>query len=389
MIDDHDRYHNPQKHSRDNKPLAAIKKDSGFYLTTFIADHAIECLQEHATQYPEQPFFHCVTFTAPHFPLHALPQDIAKYAQTYTVGWDAIRQSRSSKQQSLGLIGSGLSELEPSIGPPYDFPEAIKKLGAGEVNRELPWSDLTEAQKSFQAAKMAVHAAMIDRMDIEIGRILQQLKSMNKFDDTLIMFLSDNGASAEIMVRGDGHDSTAAVGSADTFACLGPGWSKAANTPFRRHKTWVHEGGISTSMIAHWPRGIRARNEIRSRPCHVIDIVPTILELAGGPWPSNVKDQSAIPADLRGESFLDCLAGTQAGERKNPLWWLHEDNKALLEGHYKLVAAKGEPWQLYDLSSDRTEMHDLAQREPELVKRLSARWEAMLDEMKNLRTKTK
>ncbi len=286
VIEDHDRFHNPKKHLKDNKPLPPVDKDSGFYLTTYIADHAIECLKEHASDHADQPFFHCLTFTAPHFPLHALPQDIAKYAKTYQVGWDAVRANRYAKQGTLGLNKSPLAELEPSIGPPYDFPEALKKLGSGEVNRELPWQELNQLQQEFQAAKMAVHAAMIDRMDIEIGRVIDQLRAMNKLDDTLILFLSDNGASAEIMVRGDGHDPNVPVGAADSFVCLGPGWSKAANTPFRRHKTWVHEGGISTSMIAHWPRGIKQTGAWRSRPGHVIDVVPTILELAGGTWPA-------------------------------------------------------------------------------------------------------
>ncbi len=156
---------------------------------------------------------------------------------------------------------------------------------------------------------MAVHAAMIDRMDIEIGRVIDQLRAMNKLDDTLILFLSDNGASAEIMVRGDGHDPNVPVGAADSFVCLGPGWSKAANTPFRRHKTWVHEGGISTSMIAHWPRGIKQTGAWRSRPGHVIDVVPTILELAGGTWPAQSEGLPIMDPALRGESFLGCLTG--------------------------------------------------------------------------------
>ena len=384
VIEDHDRFHNPQKHLKDNKPLPAVKPDSGFYLTTFIADHAIECLQEHASSYPDQPFFHCLTFTAPHFPLHALPQDIARYANTYQAGWDVIRQNRYAKQRSLALISSPLSPLEPDIGPPYDFPEAIKKLGAGEVNRELAWSDLTEEQRKFQAAKMAVHAAMIDRMDIEIGRVIDQLKTMNNFDDTLIMFLSDNGASAEIMVRGDGHDPAVPVGAAGSFVCLGPGWSKAANTPLRRHKTWVHEGGISTSMIAHWPRGIKTAGGWRARPSHVIDIVPTILELAGGQWPARVEELPEMNSDLRGQSFLSTLTGDSDQPRSEPLWWLHEGNRALRQGQWKVVAAKNESWQLYDLTTDRAETHDVASEQPDRLKELVAKWESITTSMKKL-----
>ena len=168
-------------------------------------------------------------------------------------------------------------------GPPYDNPDVLKLLGPGEVNRPLPWDSLTDEQRAFQAAKMAIHAAMVDRMDREIGRVLDQLRTMGVFEDTLIFFLSDNGASAEIMVRDDGHDPAAPAGSSGTHLCLGPGWSTVANTPFRRHKTWVHEGGIATPLIVHWPSGIRARGELRRDAGHVIDIVPTIRELAGAP----------------------------------------------------------------------------------------------------------
>ena len=164
------------------------------------------------------------------------------------------------------------------------------------MNRPLPWKDLTAEQREFQANKMAVHAAMVDRMDREIGRVLAQLQAMGALDNTLIFFLSDNGASAEIMVRGDGHDPHAECGTGATFLSLGPGWSSLCNTPFRRHKTWVHEGGISTPLIVHWPKGIAARGELRHTPGHVIDLVPTILEAAGGKRPAKWDGKPVPPA---------------------------------------------------------------------------------------------
>jgi arylsulfatase len=167
------------------------------------------------------------------------------------------------------------------VGPPYHNPDALEILGAGEVNRPLPWEALTPEQRKFQIEKMAIHAAMIESMDQQVGRILAQLEAMGVVDDTLVLFASDNGASAEIMVRGEGHDPLAPPGSRKTFVCLGPGWSSCANTPFRRHKTWVHEGGIATPWIVHWPRGVSAKGELRTQPVHVIDVVPTVLELAG------------------------------------------------------------------------------------------------------------
>ena len=220
---------------------------------------------------------------------------------------------------------------------------------------------------------MAIHAAMVDRMDREIGRIIAQLKAMGAFDNTLILFASDNGASAEIMVRHGGHDPQAPPGSAATYLCLGPGFSSACNTPFRRHKTWVHEGGISTPLIAHWPKGITAGNELRHTPAHVIDIVPTVLELAGVEKPKAWKGQP-IPA-APGRSLVPAFASDTPIARDS-LWWLHEGHRAIRVGDWKLVAAKGDPWELYDLKTDRAEQHNLAAKLPDKVKELEQAWQA-------------
>ncbi len=195
-----------------------------------------------------QPFFLYLAFNSPHFPLHAPPEDIARYRGRYQEGWETVRADRWKRIQELGLVHGRLSDVERDVGPPYHFPDALKTLGPAEVNRPVPWTSLTDEQHAFQATKMSIHAAMVNRMDREIGRVLDQLRAMGAFEDTLIVFLSDNGASAEIMVRDDGHDPSASPGSADTHLCLGPGWSTVANTPFRRHKTWVHEGGIATPL---------------------------------------------------------------------------------------------------------------------------------------------
>ena len=219
---------------------------------------------------------------------------------------------------------------------------------------------------------MAIHAAMVDRMDREIGRVLAQLRAMGALDNTLVFFLSDNGASAEIMVRGDGHDPNAECGTGATFLSIGPGWSSLANTPFRRHKTWVHEGGISTPLIVHWPRGIAARGELRHTPGHVIDLVPTILEVAGGKRSEPRGGQPVPPAP--GKSLVPLFAkdGTVTHDS---LWWLHEGNRALRAGDWKIVAAgKDSPWELYDLSTDRSETKDLAADRPDKVRPLAAIW---------------
>jgi arylsulfatase len=375
-LQDQGRFFNPTKHWLDDKPLPPVKKDSGFYATTELADRAIEFLKEHAEQHGGRPFFQYLAFAAPHFPLHALPQDIAKYEERYGIGWGAVRARRYDRIRELGLLGSELSAVERDLGPPYDFPAALKILGGGEINRPLAWDSLTSEQQTFQSKKMAIHAAMIDRMDQEIGRVIAQIRAMGQLDNTLILFLSDNGASAEIMVRDDGHDPQAAPGSAATYLCLGPGWSNTSNTPFRRHKTWTHEGGISTPLIVSWPAGIRARGELRNSPGHVVDLVPTLMHLAG------LATAQKIPA-APGKDLTGTFTDDQKIEREF-LWWFHDDHKAIRVGDWKLVAAKGKPWSLYDLSKDRAEAHDVSSEHPELVKELAEKWNRQLAESKAL-----
>jgi len=371
--------------SIDDVPITPRADEKGYYATIATADHAIGCLREHAAKHADKPFLHYIPFIAPHFPLHALPEDIAKYRDKYLVGWDAMRESRFARQNEMGLTSTELSKLEREVGPPYAFPDAMEKLGSGEVNRPLPWSELTDEQRRFQATKMAIHAAMVDRMDQEIGRILTQLREMGAYEDTLIFFASDNGASAEIMVRNGGHDPKADPGSAATYLCLGPGFSSACNTPHRRHKTWVHEGGISTPLIVHWPKGISAKNELRHTPAHMIDIVPTMLELAGIEKPKEWKGE-AIP-EAPGKSLVPAFARDESIARES-LWWLHEGNRAVRAGDWKLVAAEGNPWELYDLSKDRAEQHNLAAQMPEKVKELEQLWQRQTDSFAALTEKT-
>ncbi|MFT5110308.1 MAG: arylsulfatase A-like enzyme, partial [Pseudoalteromonas tetraodonis] len=271
--------------------------------------------------------------------------------------------------------------VERDLGPPYHLPDSLKKLGDDEVNRPLAWKTLTPSQQKFQAKKMAIHAAMVDRMDREIGRVIDQIRVMGQFDNTLILFLSDNGASAEIMVRGDGHDRKAAPGSAATYLCLGPGWSTTCNTPFRRHKTWTHEGGIATPLIASWPAGIRARGEIRRSVGHVVDIVPTILDLAGVRAPETIAGKK-VPLSP-GKNLAPALRDEVPVERDS-LWWLHDDHRAIRVGDWKLVAPKGEAWELYDLSKDRAEQNDLSAQHPKRVREMAAKWKLQLENAREL-----
>jgi arylsulfatase len=363
----------------DDQPIAVAVDETSYYATSATVDHALQCLREHPSG---QPFFHYLAFIAPHFPLHALPEDIERYRDRYVAGWEALRQERYAKQKEIGLVQTPLSALEPEVGPPYAFPDAITKLGPGEVDRPLPWAELTDEQRRFQATKMAIHAAMVDRMDREIGRLLDYLKSSGQLENTIIFFASDNGASAEIMVRHGGHDPNAAPGSAGSYLCLGPGFSSAANTPFRRHKTWVHEGGIATPLIVHWPAGISAKGELRHSPAHLIDIVPTVLEAAAISKPAIWENQPLPPAP--GRSLVPAFAQDTTIARDS-LWWLHEGNRAIRVGDWKLVAAKGEPWALYDLSKDRAESTNLIAAHPEVAADLEKRWNAQVEAMQALR----
>jgi arylsulfatase len=385
LLEDHDRYFAPRRHTEDDKPLPPVTADAGYYSSTAIADYAIKCLKEHAEKYSQQPFFAYVAFLAPHFPLQAPAQDVARYRDKYLRGWDTMRQERWQRMRNLGIGGSSLSAIERDLGPPYAFPEDLKKLGANELNRPLLWTTLEPSQQEFQAGKMAVHAAMVDRMDREIGRVLAQLRAMDAMQDTLILFLSDNGASAEIMVRGDGHDPAAALGSGATFLCLGPGWSSMANAPFRRHKTWVHEGGIATPLIAHWPRGIAARGELRHTPGHIIDLVPTILEAAGGKRFETWGGQPVPPPPGKSLVPLFTKDGTVT---HGSFWWLHEKNRALRVGDWKIVAAgQDSPWELYDLRLDRSELKNLAIEKPEKVRELAEQWTRQMEEYSALARK--
>lgn len=382
-LNDHDRNFYPKNHTEDDKPLPPVEPGTGYFTSTAIADYSIKYLKEHAQKHAGEPFFSYVAFTSPHFPVQAPAEDIAKYKNAYDEGWDALRTRRLARQKELGIFTGTLSTMEREQGPPYAFPEAIKKLGPNEVNRPLEWSTLNADQKAFQAAKMAVHAAMVDRMDAEIGRIVDQLKAMNVLENTIILFVSDNGASAEMMVRGDGHDPSAPAGSGKTFLSIGPGWSSLANTPFRKHKTWVHEGGIATPFIVHWPAGLSAKGEIRHTPAHLIDVVPTLLAAAGT---SVEKSFESSGPPSPGKNLLPSMK-TDVKVDRDHIWWLHEGNRALRSGDWKIVATKAGEWELFNLADDRAETKNLAATMPEKVREMAGIWTKQLDAFKTLAAK--
>lgn len=384
-LNDHNRHFAPLDHTEDDVKLPPVQAGDGYYSSVAIASHAIKCLKEHAEKFTGQPFFEYMAFTAPHFPVQAPAEDVARYKDKYLGGWDAMRKDRWQRMKGMGIGGSSLSAVEREVGPPYAFPDILKKLGPDEVNRPQPWDTLSAAQREFQATKMAVHAAMVDRMDREIGRVLAQIRAMGAEDNTLVFFLSDNGASAEMMVRGDGHDQSASPGSAATFLSIGPGWSSMANTPFRRHKTWVHEGGISTPLIVRWPKGISAHGELRTTPGHIIDLVPTILEVAGGK-PFETWDGNPVPP-APGKSMVPLFAKDDT-VKHDSLWWFHVGNRALRAGNWKIVSAgKDGPWELYDMSTDRSETNNLATEKPDKVRELAAEWTRQTEQYSSLARK--
>ncbi|HET6249291.1 MAG TPA: arylsulfatase [Tepidisphaeraceae bacterium] len=381
---DTDRYFYPKNHLEDDVRLPPVKPGDGYYTTTAIADHAIKYLKEHEQGHRDQPFFLYLAFTSPHFPLQAPAEDIAKYKGRYDAGWDVMREARWKRMRELGIVDCALSDRDAHTIPSWNLPESAlqKRIGPGEVGYAVPWNSLTAEQKAFQSAKMSVHAAMVDRMDQEIGRVLQQLSAMGADDNTIVVFLSDNGASAEQIIRGDGEDPAAPVGSAKSFLGIGPGWSTMCNTPLRLHKSWVHEGGISTPLIVRWPQGIAARGELRRNPGHLIDLAPTLLELAGGQWPSAWGDVKVPPPPGKSLAPVFTKDGTVSHDY---FWWFHEGHRAVRVGDWKAVSLGVKaPWELYNLSNDRSEMHDLAKENPEKASELAKLWQQKMDEFREL-----
>ncbi len=363
---------------------APVAQGEPYYSTVAIADHAIRCLELHQKHHGNAPFFQYVAFYSPHFPLHALQRDIDAYRDAYLEGWDVIRKRRWQRMKQMGIVKCPLSDREESIIPSWNFkPQRLEEqIGPGEAPFAVAWDTLTDQQKKFQAGKMAIHAAMITRMDAEIGRIVRQLQKMGAYENTLILFASDNGASAEQIIRGDKHDKSAPPGSGKSYLCLGPGWSTAANTPWRLHKHWNHEGGISSPLIAHWPQGITAKGQLRHDPSHFIDIAPTILELAGGKWPQTYH---GVPMPEHPGKSLTPAFAKNGSVKHDALWWCHGGNQAIRIGDWKLTMRVGNQgkWELYNLDVDRSETNDLSTAHPDKARELAEKWEAIADGFRN------
>ncbi len=372
-------FFDPTSLTRDNQlisPFADPEYPSNdYYYTDAISDHAIKFLNENEKG---KPFFLYVAYTAAHWPMHAREKDIAKYKGRYAIGYEAVRKTRYDKMLKEGVISTGNTTNWPL--PP--------NLGEKEF-----WE--------WDQRNMEVFAAMVDCMDQGIGRIVQALKASGQYENTLICFMQDNGGCAEGMGRGkegatraenailpvlrkdylqpdmipkqtrDGfpmrQGKGVMAGSGDTFIGYGEAWATVSNTPFRMYKHWVHEGGISTPLIAHWPSGISRKGELESTPGHLIDIMATAVDISMTTYPANVKP-------MEGRSLVPLFTGGKI--EREALYWEHEGNAAVRVGDWKLVAEHGKPWELYNIALDRSEQHDLSQQEATRVQQMTAMYEA-------------
>lgn len=341
---------------------------AGYYHTDAINDTAAAYVREFSKG--DEPFFLYVAHNAPHWPIQALPEDIEKYKDTYTDGWDAIREQRYRSMADLGLIDSSITKLSP------------RHPG------ELRWED--NPHQAWDARAMAVHAAMVDRMDQGIGRIINALAETGELDNTIIVFLSDNGASAELSERyGPGFDRPSETrsgqpiayatdksvipGPQTTFFSIGPDWANVANTPYRLWKSQPLEGGVHTPMIVSWPRGIKDQGRRSGRLSHVMDFMATFAEVAGATYPTEYNGHPILP--LEGRSFVPVFTGKDRDGIRT-LFNEHEGGKYVRHNGWKLVMPKGEKqWHLYRIIEDPTELTDLASRHPDVVKQLAAKWD--------------
>ncbi|MDI1337772.1 MAG: arylsulfatase [Lacunisphaera sp.] len=383
-------FFDPVALERDNQLITAANdpeyQPAEYYYTDAITDNAMRYLSDHARDHALEPFFMYVAYTAAHWPLHAREADIAKYKGRYDAGYQAIRDERLARLKKLGLVD----------------PRWEMAATAGD------WAKVPD--RAFEARCMEVYAAQLDRMDQGIGRIVAELKANGQFENTLILFLQDNGGCAEPVGRTGPFVPRAAApahppkakdamnygsgpapqtrdgwpvrqgygvmpGPEDTFIAYGRDWANVSDTPFREYKHWVHEGGIATPLIAHWPAGIAARlnGRLENQPGHLIDLMATCVDLAGAKYPTQAHGENIPP--MEGVSLRPAFAGEPL-RRTAPIFWEHEGSRAIRDGQWKLVSKYPDGWELFDMAVDRTEQHDLAAQSPDRVKAMSAQWAA-------------
>lgn len=372
-------FYDPNTLTRGNENVEHEAREDGFFYTDAISDQAVSFIEEHLHSHPDVPFFEYVAYTAPHWPLHAHEEDVAKYKGRFDKGWDALREQRLEKLIASGLLKAQwkMTERDPT---------------------QLAWTDaqVDEQFRAWTLRCMEVYAAQIDRMDQGIGRIIATLEKTGNLDNTVIIFLSDNGACAEdipedvtvdelvnkLMIArrhtrsGEpvhfGNDISRMPGPENTYQSYGTAWANLSNTPFRLYKHWIHEGGIATPLIVHWPKGIADSGAVRHAPGYLPDIMATILEVTNTKYPREFEGK---PIDaLEGQSLVPVFQ--KDGHNRSAMFWEHEGNAAVRIGKWKLVKRYPSDWELYDMESDRTELHDLAKNQQDRVADMVAQYEA-------------
>jgi arylsulfatase A-like enzyme len=336
----------------DGRPLAddAPELPKNWYSTDVWTDFGIKFIDEGCAA--KKPVFLYLAYNAPHFPLQAPADEIAKFRGKYLIGWDKLREQRQAKQKELGIVDPSWA-LTPR---------------PGDVK---PWDKLSDKDKDRFDEIMSIYAACVAHIDTAVGRLVEALKQRDMLDNTLIFFMSDNGGNAESGPNGrlEGEH----PGAAGSTVFCGKSWATLENTPFRRYKHFNHEGGIATPFIVHWPGGFPAQNQFRQQQGHLIDIMATCVDVAGAKYPAEVNGKAIPP--MEGRSLVPAFANKPI--ERDALFWEHEGNAAVRVGDWKLVRAgyKG-PWELYDMKKDRTELHDISAEKPDVFKDLLARWEA-------------
>lgn len=372
-----------------------------FFATDAITDHALDFLAD--MRKAGAPWLLYVGYQAPHFPVQSKREDMTGYPEIYARGWDKIREQRLTKQKKIGLLPESTA-LTPRSK--ITHPVASRRLGSWTDDGNNPaWDSLPADRRADLAQRMAVFAGMVTGMDRNIGRLIADLRASGQLDNTLILFLSDNGACAEWEpfgfemlptpnpVPGTGinqgtqalpnklyrGDELATMGQAGSFPSYGSGWANACNTPWRLYKHYGHEGGIGTPLIAHWPAAVgkeKDNGRFVREPAHLIDLMATCVDITGAKYPAEWIGKKILP--MEGVSLRPLLAASAGNPASLPprlLAWEHEGNRAIREGQWKLVSLATAPWELYDMESDRVEMNDLAASQPERVKDMSAKWE--------------
>lgn len=367
-------YFNPSTLHDGERPVPPEELGGDFHYTDAITDAACAWLSERGE---EEPFFGYVAYTAPHWPLHAREEDVETYRGVYDEGWDVLRERRMDRLRASGLLGAEttLSDRDPS---------------------QPAWDDVTE--KAWEARRMEVYAAQVEAMDRGIGRVLAALETSGKAEDTIVVFLSDNGASAEEVPQGDpesfrarrgmipettadggrfllGNSPDVVPGPENTYASYGQAWANLSNVPFRFYKRWVHEGGIATPFVVRWPAGGLRAGSVVTTPFQLTNVLPTLLEATGAQYPP--PEHPAPVPELEGRSMLAAWRGEPA--EPQVLAWEHIGNAAVREGSWKLVREYPGPWELYDVEVDRAERHDVAAAHPDVVARLESRWQEWAD----------